>query len=151
MTTTRLNSYLGCLHHSMQSPASPWPFCISVDGMFSACTALVQPVQMPGRISTFGCFASKDKPWAKLTAQGSAPCKGNPRPAKSCWQMLLISIPWGSRDCKSATPGKVVILPCISLKKQHDMRQGVQSAAFDVLQQLGNENKRSACMGKLGQ
>lgn len=70
---------------------------------------------------------------------------------RAAGQMLPVSAAWGFRDCKSSFPGRVVILLCASPKEQHNTCRGVQSTAFDVLQQLGNENKRSSCMGKLGQ
>lgn len=49
------------------SPASPQPFCLSVGGMFSACTVLVQPTQIPDKVSIVKCFASKGKPWVRYT------------------------------------------------------------------------------------
>lgn len=63
--------------------ASPQPFCLSVGEMCSACTLLVQPTQIPDKVSIFRNFASKGKLWVRH--RGSAPYGGSPRPAKSCW------------------------------------------------------------------
>lgn len=69
---------------------------------------------------------------------------------RAAGQRLLISAPWRTENHKSSAPGRVVILPHVSPKQQHDTCQDVKSTAFDALQQLGNENKQNASTGKLG-
>lgn len=123
----------------------PLPLCLSVAGMLPACTVLVQPTQIPHKVSIFRHLASKAGP--RSDTQGSAPCGGSPRPAG---QRLLIPATWGIGNHKSSAPGRIVILPRVSPKEQHHTCQDVKSSAFDVLQQLGNENKQSASTGKLG-
>lgn len=59
------------LCHPARSSASPQPFCLSVGGMISACTVLVQPAQIPDCVSIFRCFASKGKPWVRHTGVSS--------------------------------------------------------------------------------
>lgn len=69
---------------------------------------------------------------------------------RAAGQRLLISATRRTENHKSSAPGRIVILPHVSPKEQHNTRQDVKSTAFDVLQQLGNENKQSASTGKLG-
>lgn len=126
----------------------PQPFCLSVAGMFPACTVLVQPTQIPRRVSIFRYLASKGKPWVRHT--GVSSMGRQPRPGKSCWTKAPHPCYMGNDNCKPSAPGGIVILPRVSPKEQHHTRQDVKSSAFDVLQQPGNENKQSAPTGKLG-
>lgn len=126
------------------SPASPQPFCVSVGGMFSACTVLVQPTQIPDKVSIFSCFALDQTHRAQPHVEAAQDQR------RAAGQRLLISAPWGTENHKSSAPDRVVILPHVSPKEQHDTCQDIKSTAFDALQQLGNENKQNASTGKLG-
>lgn len=129
--------YLGCLHHPMPSPSIPpaFPHLRRWD---------VSCRHSPGSANTAPCQGQHPQ---MLGQQRQA--VGQPQDQqRAARQMLPVSAPWGIRDCKYSAPGRVVMLPHVSLREQHDARRGVQSTAFDVLQWLGNENKRSACMGK---
>lgn len=100
--------------------ASPQPFCLSVGEMCSDCTLLVQPTQIPDKVSIFRNFASKGKLWVRH--RGSAPYGGSP-----AGQRFLIPATWGIENHKSSAPGGIVILPRVSPKEQHHTCQDVKA------------------------